>query len=166
MDSSNMLKMPVFSMGTQTNLEKELGAGGHFADLSTIMYAYVKDKGMLAFVHPSDKKLNLIVGNNKKLVENLEQLPSVLDGDEDVLYIVGDIVYTFNGREYVPTYQNVTDRINDIIDVLDTKADKATTLDGYGIQNAYTKTEVNASLAELQDAMEIYTDNALTIKRY
>lgn len=163
---SNMLKIPVFAMGTQANLEKELAEGGHFADLSTIMYAFVKDKNMLAFVHPSDKKLNLIVGNNKKLVENLERLPSVLDGDEEVLYIVGDVVYTFNGHEYIPTYQNVTDRINDIIDVLDTKADKATTLDGYGIQNAYTKTEVNASLAEMKNAMEIYTDNALTIKRY
>ena len=43
---SNMLKIPVFAMGTQANLEKELAEGGHFADLSTIMYAFVKDKDM------------------------------------------------------------------------------------------------------------------------
>ena len=93
MDSMGMLKIPLFAMGTYDNLTKELAEGGHFADLSTIMYAYVKDKEMLAFVHPSDKKLNLIVGNNKRLVENLDKLPSVVDGDRDVLYIVGDTVY-------------------------------------------------------------------------
>ena len=166
MDSSNMLKMPVFAMGTQANLEKELAEGGHFADLSTIMYAFVKDKGMLAFVHPNDKKINLIVGNNKKLVENLENLPSILDGDPEVLYIVGNTVYTFNGTEYVPTYQNAMDRIDDVVDMLETKADKSTTLEGYGIQDAYTKTEVDSSLSGLREIMEQYTDNALTIRRY
>lgn len=166
MDSMGMLKMPLFAMGTYDNLTKELDEGGHFADLSTIMYAYVKDKEMLAFVHPSDKKLNLIVGNNKRLVENLDKLPSVVDGDRDVLYIVGDTVYTFDGAKYVPTYQNVTERLNQVIDLLDTKADKSNTLAGYGITDAYSKVEVNDAISSSVEIAKEYTDNSLKIIRY
>lgn len=166
MDSIGMLKIPLFAMGTYDNLAKELAEGGHFADLSTIMYAYVKDKEMLAFVHPSDKKLNLIVGNNKRLVENLNKLPSVVDGDRDVLYIVGDTVYTFDGTKYVPTYQNVTERLNQVVDLLDSKADKANTLAGYGITDAYSKTDVDSAVTSAVTEAREYVDNSLKIIRY
>ena len=170
MPSDNMLKLPLFTMGTLDNIKKELAAGGHFDDMSTIMYAYIKDTEQLAFIHPSDKEIHLIVGNNKKLVQRVDVLPRTDDGDTDVLYICGNVVYVFDGKEYVPTFVTLESRLADVEDALPLKADKATTLEGYGIEDAYTSAEVDGIVddtkTDIINACNTYTDGALTIKRY
>ena len=47
---------------------------------------------------------------------------------------------------------------------LPTKADKATTLSGYGITDAYTKDEVNTELGKKQDKLSYYSENTATNK--
>ena len=145
MPSDNMLKIPLFTMGTMDNIKKELAAGGYFDDMSTIMYAYIKDTDQLAFIHPSDKEIHLIVGNNKKLVQRVDTLPKTEDGDIDVLYVCGDVVYVFDGEEYIPTFATLESRLAEVEEELPLKADKATTLEGYGIEDAYTSVEVDES---------------------
>lgn len=55
-------------------------------------------------------------------------------------------------KEIADVLQNNVDSIGDILTVLGTKADKATTLAGYGITDAYTKLEVNSLLDTKLDA--------------
>ena len=162
----NMLKLPLFTMGTLENIQKQLSNDGYFDDMSTIMYAYIKDTEQLAFIHPSDKKIHLIVGNNKKLVQRLNSLPSVQDGDSEVLYICNNIVYMFDGEEYIPTYRELESRLDDIEAELSQKADKATTIEGYGIEDAYTSEQVNTIVDSAKEDAMRYTDNALRIIRY
>ena len=47
-----------------------------------------------------------------------------------------------------------------LLDKVPDKADKATTLAGYGIADAYTKSEVDAALDEKQDKITIFTETA------
>lgn len=51
-------------------------------------------------------------------------------------------------KEIADVLQGNVNSIGDIITTLGTKADKATTLSGYGITDAYTKTEINTELAK------------------
>jgi hypothetical protein len=57
-------------------------------------------------------------------------------------------------------------KVDGLTDALDGKADAATTLSGYGITDAYTKTQVDTALAGKADAATTYTkarvDNAIT----
>ena len=141
-----MLKLPIFAMGTTDEINASIAEGGYLYDKTAIMYVYNTDTGMLAFIHPLEKVVHYIVGNNKTHVLRLDTLPPVSEGDTEVLYIVNDIVYTFNGTEYLPTYKELSD-------VVSGKADKATTLEGYGITDADTSEEVNKKISDALGAI-------------
>lgn len=55
------------------------------------------------------------------------------------------------GTAYVYTTDNIDGKFDDIDDALNTKAGKATTLAGYDIGDAYTKTEVDTALNTKED---------------
>lgn len=64
------------------------------------------DTGRLAFVDQNNV-LKFIVGEEcKTQVVRVDELPPVEEGDSSVLYICEDVVYTFNGEEYVPSYKD------------------------------------------------------------
>lgn len=78
-------------------------------------YVFVRDDeesetGRLAFVDKGNV-LRFIRGENKQQVMNVTELPDVANGDAEVLYIMGGIVYVFDGKEYRPMYKDHTAEI-------------------------------------------------------
>ena len=68
-------------------------------------YIFVRDEedsktGRLAFVDQNNE-IKFIRGENKQYILNVNTLPDISEGDIDVLYIVDEAVYMFNGKEYV-----------------------------------------------------------------
>lgn len=118
------LKTPYFCRGSQKNLEYAL-TEGIFKDLDRALWCYITsgdNAGELLLVD-RDKNINPIVGHNKQQVIRCEVLPDVSEGDDEALYIVGDVVYTFNGTEYVPFFQGDTYSKEDIDDMMDEMKD-------------------------------------------
>lgn len=103
------MKLPIFAAGNYVNIQTAIDSG----DIFYPAYIYVRDKRQLAFVD-KDNSINLIVGENKSLTKynTMEDLPIV--GDEETLYVVQGIVYTYNGESYVPTYKDNTSEIEDL----------------------------------------------------
>ena len=108
-----MAQLPVFAAGTSEKLEPALESG----ILTYPSYVYIRDKKKLAFVD-ADLTINEIVGNNPESVIKVNSLPSVKDANEDVLYIYNSIVYTFNGTDFTPMYQDLSD-LSDRVDCLE-----------------------------------------------
>lgn len=65
---------------------------------------------------------------------------------QEELYSYLEKVFGFTGVKYVTPEKRYT-LMKGIVDELAKKADKATTLAGYGIGDAYTKTEVDAAIS-------------------
>lgn len=66
----------------------------------------------------------------------------------------GQLIKTWNGKEWIIVNKNINDDQSEAIEQLQvdvdnleqTKANKATTLSGYGITDAYTKTQTNSQI--------------------
>ena len=66
----------------------------------------------------------------------------------------GQLIKTWNGKEWIVVNKNLNDEQSEAIEQLQadvdnleqTKANKATTLAGYGITDAYTKTQTNSQI--------------------
>ena len=84
-----------------------------------------------------------ITGNEDEVINRLQEIVDWINTDEDgVTKILADIA---KNKE-------------DIADLDSTKADAATTLAGYGITDAYTKTEVDGLVEGLEQAIEDLPD--------
>ena len=92
-----MAKLPVFGAGKYENVVLNVDNG----TFSYPSYVYIRDEKKLGFVD-KDGSLNLIIGDNEPQIVKLEVLPDVSEGKEDVLYIVGEIAYLFNGEAFKP----------------------------------------------------------------
>lgn len=94
----------------------------------------------------------------------IELTAACREGNKSVL--TSFILYPYEGNDvrkfkaYVPA--NTSELTNDSGFITDSditgKADKATTLAGYGIADAYTKSEVDNALEEKQDKITIFTE--------
>lgn len=79
----------------------------------------------------------------------------------------GGVIKSFNGIDWIPITQDVqqNEKLNQLqsqISTLNTqKADKATSLSGYGITDAYTITQVNSLLNNKVNTADIYTKDQL-----
>lgn len=84
----------------------------------------------------------------------------IKDDDKEATIGIDDINVTLDVDDYYK--KDETDEL------LDEKADVATTLAGYGIADAYTKTQVDTELADKADANNVYTktevDDELALK--
>lgn len=94
------------------------------------------DKQEIAGMVDISEKENIV--NKKEIINNQSQT-----GDSDTNYpTVGAVRNFVDGKT-----SDLEDYIDDELDEMDAaKADKATTLAGYGITNAYTKAEVNTAI--------------------
>lgn len=88
----------------------------------------------------------------------------------------GQIIKSYVNNEWVKVNQNeneqqtvdITQLRQDVNNLATTKADKATTLSGYGITDAYTKTEVDGKISSKANSSDVYTksqtDSAINTK--
>jgi hypothetical protein len=107
-------KLPYFMQGNEKDLVYHL-TKGKYANLDRAAYVYIQDTGQLAYVD-IHKNIHKIVGNNKSQVVNVTTLPPPSDAQSDVLYICGNVVYIYDADSggYYPTYQNVSDRVDNL----------------------------------------------------
>lgn len=91
-------------------------------------YVFVRDKTQLGYMD-IDNTFKFIVGDNKQQVLKVDVLPDVSEGDEEVLYILNGIVYTFDNEGYHPMYQDVTDKIDALQEQIDTLSEKVSALE-------------------------------------
>lgn len=145
-------------------------------------YVFVRDEeasstGRLAFVDQNNV-LKYIRGENKKQVVNVTALPSVAEGDAEVLYIYEGMVYIFDGTDYVPMYKDIsadleelTQRVADLEDSVETiqEAYEETVTKVTNLEDGFSKieTEVDAiteqvtGLTEQIDDLEANVETAI-----
>ena len=101
----------------------------------------------------------------KDLIYTKDEVQSELDKLEDSIYqdsniVKLDIVYT---KEQVDNLLEPKANIEYVDEQLEYKADKANTLDGYGITNAYVKHEVDALLLDKLDKTDFNGANIIQL---
>lgn len=101
----------------------------------------------------------------KDLIYTKDEVQRELDKLEDSIYqdsniVKLDIVYT---KEQVDNLLGPKANIEYVDEQLEYKADKANTLDGYGITNAYVKHEVDALLLDKLDSSEFNYNNIIQL---
>lgn len=69
-------------------------------------------------------------------------------------------IFADGGNLYINTFVLQQSGMTPLQESITGKADKATTLAGYGIRDAYTKNEVNAAIEGKQDKITIFTETA------
>lgn len=187
------LSLPIFAKASTVSVLEQALTDGALKDIDRICWVYIVDDGTLAYVDPS-KNIYKIKGDNKVVVQKLDELPSTSNGDSDVLYIVNDVVYTFNGTEYRPSFYNIqieVDALRTQVESIDTRLDIAESnivsvqeiLTNLGvtvnavqaelsnkadIDDVYSKETINTLLATKADTEDVYgrsyIDNALASK--
>lgn len=88
---------------------------------------------------------------------------SLIELTQNTLAINSDNGITGNILEKTISSSSVDTKIptaKAVYTAVNAKANKSTTLSGYGITNAYTKTEVNTELGKKQDALNCYRETA------
>lgn len=174
------LKMPYFSRGTYEALEKAL-ATGIYKNLDRIVWHYITEgqyAGQLVLVDTEKKEVRM-VGNNPETVLLVNSLPTT-DIQANTIYIVNKRCYVYDAeiQSWILLYEDVTQTVeemlekidnieNDISDIkviLDNKADKADTLSGYGITDAYTKSEIDDKLEDIIG--DIGGEEHMSVKEY
>lgn len=89
------------------------------------------------------------LATNRELTAAIDNLREEMLGDTPV-----EAYNTFTElAEYIAEHQEVSDALTAAIG---TKADKATTLAGYGITDAYKKTEIDSKISTVQSALNSY----------
>ena len=105
------------------------------------------DTGRLAFVDQNNI-LKFVVGEESKTqVLRVDELPAVENGDINILYICGDVVYSFNGTEYVPTYKDYSADIYELTEKVTAIEEKVIIIDEAleKFENVYTEKEYEIS---------------------
>jgi len=180
-------KIPYLARGTLEALQNALD-DGIFKDLDRAIYCYItaeEKAGCMAFVDP-EKNIHVLYGANEPQVNRYNSIQDITNPEVNQLFLVGNTIYTYDGENFHPSYENIDDTIdsfgerlttlentvasydqtiaelqeelevipeledtvtantNNIAALQQDKADKATTLAGYGINDAYTKDEIDA----------------------
>ena len=103
------MALPQFAAGDLSKLQNAVEVG----ILKYPSWVYVRDKTMMAFID-QDLSINLIKGDNEELVVKVDELPNVDKAKENVLYILNGIVYVFNGTDFTPMYQDVSEELEQL----------------------------------------------------
>lgn len=116
-----MATLPIFGAGNYENILNAIAQ----KQISYPAWMYCRDQKKLGFVE-KDGSFVLMKGDNKKQVAYVDTLPSVSEGDTDVLYVVDTICYKFDGQAFIPLGADHTAELktlNDRLDVIGTKVD-------------------------------------------
>lgn len=157
------LILPIFARASTVSVLEQALIDGALKDIDRICWCYIIDTGYLVYVDP-EKQIHTIVGDNKISVQRVGQLPDVNEGDTEVLYIVNDVVYTFDGIQYKPTFYEVKielDTLKTQVQGIDNRLEIAEenissiseTLTNLGV----TVNAVQAELSNKANANDVYT---------
>ena len=104
----------------------------------------INDEGKLEAVIPEFVDKDTTYTLTTKAVEDGIELTfaSSVEDEEDVVFFIPD---AYDDSKLVARIDDLKD---DVDNLLDDKADKATTLEGYGITDAYTKAETNTEIGK------------------
>lgn len=119
-----MANLPTFAAGEYYKIQTAVDNG----ILKYPSYVFIRDECKLAFID-QDLSINRIKGDNDKSVINVTELPDISEASEDVLYILNGIIYTFNGTEFIPTYKDVTEELEQIKAQVEELTGRITTLE-------------------------------------
>lgn len=116
-----MATLPIFGAGNYENILNAIAQ----KQISYPAWMYCRDQKKLGFVE-KDGSFVLMKGDNKEQVAYVDTLPSVSEGDTDVLYVVDTICYKFDGQAFIPLGADHTAELktlNDRLDAMGTKVD-------------------------------------------
>lgn len=108
-----MATLPQFAAGELSKIQPAIDSGV----LKYPAYVFVRDENKLAFID-SDNEMHLIVGDNKKQVVRVEELPAVEDADDETFYICAGIVYILENNELKSVFQDYSSQLTQINDSL------------------------------------------------
>lgn len=120
MAEEKFMKIPYFGKGTAESLDRALTTGRFKDGLDKALFYFSTDSHQWVLVD-TDKSVHKITSYEGQpvppgpggdgSVKRVEQLPPILEGDVNTLYILGRVVYSFDGTGYYPTYSDVKDLI-------------------------------------------------------
>lgn len=104
--------IPAFCRGKEEALIAAISEGGRFYPLNRIIWCWISEgnrKGQLAMVTPSliegeDPIVEYMVGDNSEQVQVVETLPSEATAEINVLYIVNNAGYIYNGTDFIKLF--------------------------------------------------------------
>lgn len=155
MSNEQWMKIPYFAKGTAESLDRALTTGRFKDGLDKALFYFAKDTHQWVLVD-TDKtihKINSYEGQpvppgpgGEGNVKRVDVLPPVLEADTETLYILGKVVYSFDGSAFYPTYQECYDKIIGMLP-------EGTTVIQY----------VNQVTSEAVDSANQYTDEQLQL---
>lgn len=87
-------------------------------------YVFIRDaegdsSGQLMYIDKNNT-VKQVKNESKKQVVNVDSLPDISDGDNEVLYICNGVVYSFDGEKYIPAYKDHTSEIESLTEKITT----------------------------------------------
>lgn len=116
MAEEKWLKIPYFGRGKAESLDRALTTGRFKDGLDKALFFFATDTKQWVLVDV-DKTIHKINSYEEQPVppgpggegnvKRVDQLPPILDADVETLYILGSVVYSFDGTAFHATYEDV-----------------------------------------------------------
>ena len=103
-----------------------------------------------------DEKISALVNGAPETADTLKELSDLIGSNSDAMDLLNSAIGSKANSSDVYTKEEVDGKIPNV----ENKADKATTLAGYGIEDAYTKTEVDGMIPDISgkaNSSDVYT---------
>ena len=103
-----------------------------------------------------DEKISALVNGAPETADTLKELSDLISSNGDAMDLLNSAIGSKANSSDVYTKEEVDGKIPNV----ENKADKATTLAGYGIEDAYTKTEVDGMIPDISgkaNSSDVYT---------
>ena len=105
-----------------------------------------------------DEKISALVNGAPETADTLKELSDLIGSNSDAMDLLNSAIGSKANSSDVYTKEEVDGKIPNV----ENKADKATTLAGYGIEDAYTKTEVDGKIPNVENK----ADKSTTLAGY
>ena len=105
-----------------------------------------------------DEKISALVNGAPETADTLKELSDLISSNSDAMDLLNSAIGSKANSSDVYTKEEVDGKIPNV----ENKADKATTLAGYGIEDAYTKTEVDGKIPNVENK----ADKSTTLAGY
>lgn len=104
-----MAKLPTFAVGSASKIQPAIDSGV----LTNPAFVITTDTHQLVFIG-EDNEWFFVENGTDASVLKVGILPDPASASENTLYICGKTVYSFDGQNFIPTYQDVTDQLSEL----------------------------------------------------